>query len=449
MKGTTKRRLRRCARSFIDCLREFLTPALWKQANSVRLNKRRSSRWNTQPLVLVLLLMTWCCGDSQPERFETAKAFCVVCMPKRRRPGQTVQGFQKALAYLPVGVLRVIASGIRQVLASRLASRWFDHGFIGIGCDGSRVECPRSTELERHLGEAGKKGSAPALWITALVHLRLGLPWAWRIGKGTASERSHLLHMLALLPKAALLVADAGYFGFDLARQLVQAQVHFLVRMSSNVKLYTEKNVVLERFREGLVYYFPSQKNKQATPLCLRLLRVRAKKKKNDVWLLTNVMESKRLPVAMAATFYRRRWENEGQFRAYKRTLAKVKMVSRTVRLVHREVEGAMLSLQLMLAQGALAMPQPKSRNGADTVCSPRKVLLAIREELYGRLRRGHAKYFARLQQAQREQRKRKSPKATRLWPRRTPHEPPKPPQLLKLTDKQKAAISRLKKVAA
>src|SRR5436190_6589773 len=159
---TAPRRLRPSARSFVDCLREFLTPALWKQAHAQRHGPRRSSRWSTQPLVLVLLLMTWCCGDSQPERFETAKAFCVVCLPKRRRPGRTVQGFQKALSQLPMGVLRVLAAGIRQTLTSRLATRWCDDGFIPIGCDGSRVECPRTQELEQRLGQAGKKGSAPS-----------------------------------------------------------------------------------------------------------------------------------------------------------------------------------------------------------------------------------------------------------------------------------------------
>ena len=120
---TPPRRLRRHARSFVDCLREFLTPALWKQAHQQRHGRRRSSRWDTQPLVLVLLLLTWCCGDSQAERFETAKACCVALLPKRRRPGQTVQGFRKALAHLPTRVLRTVAAGIRRVLASRLASR--------------------------------------------------------------------------------------------------------------------------------------------------------------------------------------------------------------------------------------------------------------------------------------------------------------------------------------
>src|SRR5579883_2775054 len=197
---TRPRRLRRHARSFTDCLREFLTPALWKQAHAHRPRPRRPARWNTQPLVLVLLLMTWSCGDSQAERFETAKAFCAVCLPRRRRPGKTVGGYHKALARLPTAVLRAVAAGLRQTLAARLADRWRYDGFVPIGCDGSRVECPRSAELERRLGQAGKGGSAPTVWVTALVHLRLGLPWAWRLGRGTASERSHLLQLLTRLP---------------------------------------------------------------------------------------------------------------------------------------------------------------------------------------------------------------------------------------------------------
>jgi hypothetical protein len=35
------------------------------------------------------------------------------------------------------------------------------------------------------------------------------------------------------------------------------------------------------------------------------------------------------------------------------------------------------------------------------------------------------------------------SPKARRVWPRRKPHEPPKPPILLTLTDEQKALLDQ------
>src|ERR1700677_717882 len=108
-----KRRLRPCAKSFLDSLHELLAPVIWKQAKQARAAQRRPSRWTVQPLVLTLLVMTWCCGDSQAERFETAKGFVSVCREKRRRPGKTVQGFQKALAHLPMQVLRVIATGVR------------------------------------------------------------------------------------------------------------------------------------------------------------------------------------------------------------------------------------------------------------------------------------------------------------------------------------------------
>ena len=442
----TPRRPRPPARTFVECLREFLTPALWKQAHQGRKAKRRSSRWGTQPLVLVLLLMTWCCGDSQPERFETAKAFCAALLPKRRRPGRTVQGFQKALARLPTRALRVLAAGVRRVLAARLADRWSDAGFVAIGCDGSRLDCPRSAELERRLGRCNRAGSAPTLWVTALVHLRLGLPWAWRLGKGAAGERAHLLRLLPLLPAAALLVADAGFCGFEVAQQLVRHDVSFLLRMSSNVTLYTERRVKLGRYREGLVYHFPAQDKKQPPPLRLRLIRVRARKKKNDVWLLTDVLDRRRLPAAAAAAFYRWRWESEGQFRAYKRTLAKVKLVSRTVRLAHREAGGSLLALQLMLAQGALAQAAPRRGPAEGPVCSPRKVLLAIRQELYGLVGRGQPGYAERLREAVRERRPRASAKAVRDWPRRYPHRAPKPPRLLKLTPRLKAQMARLKK---
>ena len=79
-------------------------------------------------------------------------------------------------------------------------------------------------------------------------------------------------------------------------------------------------------------------------------------------------------------------------------------------------------------------------------MCSPRKVLLAIRQELYGLVGRGQPGYAERLREAVRERRPRASAKAVRDWPRRYPHRAPKPPRLLKLTPRLKAQMARLKK---
>jgi hypothetical protein len=433
--------LRPCAarpgRSLLESLRQFLTPHLWKQGHSAWRPRRPRRRWDLQPLILVLLAMTWCCGDSQAERFETAKAFVSACLPKRRRPGQTVAGFHKALAKLPTQVLRILAQGLRQRLTACWQQDWRVGEFIPFGVDGSRLLCPRTPELEQRLGTANKKEAAPSLWVTALVHVRLGLLWSWRLGQSRASERGHFLQMLPLLPAGALVVADAGFYGFGLAQALLQAQVHFLIRMSSHATLGIDRRVDPLRFREGLVYYWPAQKDggRGAKPLRLRLLRLAAKKDKDAVWLLTDVLTPKRLPWSLASQLYRWRWENEGLFRTYKRTLAKVKLLSRTLTLVHREAEGSLLATQLLLAQGASA---------AGPLCSPRRVLLAIRGEIYAacgpRQRRRFAQCMAK---AQRERRRRTNAKATRVWPRRRPHKPPKPPVLLKLTSEQKAVLFR------
>ena len=452
MAAATSARLRPSAKSFLESIRQFLTPAVGKQGHQAPQAKKRKCRWEIQPLVMTLVLMTWSCGESQEERFEAARAFCVVCRSKQKRPGGTVAGFQKALASLPMPVLRAIVAGVRGRIAALLPMRV--DGWIPLGCDGSSLRCPRTAELEERLGSGNRAGSPPSLWLTAIVHLRLGVPWCWRWGKGTASERRHLQEMLGLLPAAALLVADAGYIGYEVARALMGRQVSFLIRQCSLVTLYSESQTPLEKFQDGVVLYWPKEAQKKGLPpLRVRLLCVRRRKpgetRSQDVWLMTNVMDARRLSVAQAGQFYRWRWENEGFFRTYKRTLNKMKLESRTVKLVHREAEGSMLALQLLLAQGALAMP--RGRVGKPTAqASPRKVLLEIRKEINSAAAKRRQENFAkRLKAAQREKRERKTPKERRPWPSRAPHEPPKPPEILKLTTEQKAILDASNRLSA
>lgn len=443
-------RLRPRAKSLLDSLREFLTAEVWKQVRKA-VPRRKMPRWDVGPLLFVLLTMTWCCGESLPEKFEAARGFYVICHDKRRRPGESFQGFQQAVGKLPMAVLRALARGIRGRTEQLLSDRWWIGGWIPFGCDGSRLECPRTVQLERRLGQGGKEGSAPTLWVTAIVHLLTGVPWTWRFGRGSKpSERNHLVQMVKDLPRQALIVADAGYYGYELILELIGAGVFFLIRMSSTVTLYTEHETPLADFREGLVYYWTDHAQKKGLPpVPARLFCVRDQKRKVDVWLLTNVISSEQLSYSDADRFYRWRWENEGYFRTYKRTLAKVKLMSRTVREGHREAEASMIATQLLIAQGARALPKAKTDEAPRVMCSPRKVLLEIRRELKGRLgSRRRGRFSDRLKQCCRENRKRSTPKATREWPRRKDHKPPGPPKLLTLTATHQHLISRIRKAA-
>jgi len=97
MKAARKLRILQQPQSLIGHVRQFLTPQLWKQARQAVPPRRAAPRWDLQPLVLVMIAMTWTTGDSQPERFETARGFYVACDAARKRPGKTLEGFQKGV----------------------------------------------------------------------------------------------------------------------------------------------------------------------------------------------------------------------------------------------------------------------------------------------------------------------------------------------------------------
>ena len=58
-------RQRRRAKTLIGSMREFLTSDVFKQVrNSSR--RRKLPRWDLHPLLYILLLTTYCCGDKRP-----------------------------------------------------------------------------------------------------------------------------------------------------------------------------------------------------------------------------------------------------------------------------------------------------------------------------------------------------------------------------------------------
>jgi hypothetical protein len=469
-----RRRAGRREARFVTCLRDFLSPALFRQVQGLIPKRFRGQstprrRWTLQPLLFVLLCMTWCNGDSQPERFETARAFFVACHPKRRRPGKTCLGWQKALNALPARALGLVASLFRRRLRWRLGPLLKTDGWVVLGCDGSRLRCPRVAELEGRLGDPGGDScsgqKAPQVWLTALVHLASGVPWSWMVGKGDASERGHLRRLIATLIEGALVVCDAGYQGYPVASALADAGHSFLMRVSSQTIFYTKDESLqthevgakaakeataaqMEKWTDGVVYYWPVEaQRKKDRPIAVRLMCVRGQTRKKDVWLASNVLEGDRLSLEMASRFYEMRWENEGYFRTYKQTMKKVKLAGRTVKAAHREALGAMLAVQVLLAQGALGAILLGQKEAAN---SARRLLLLVRREigfaLKGKSKRG---FMGRAAACRREQRRRQSAKQKRAWPSRQAPKPLNPPRIRLLDDDAKSLLEQLLAEAA
>jgi hypothetical protein len=125
--------------------------------------------------------------------------------------------------------------------------------------------------------------------------------------------------------------------------------------------------------------------------------------------------------------------------------LQKVKWSSRTVALVHREAEGSMLALQLLLA---LAVQTPAGQSVALPGC-PRRELLRLRGAIAAALRSLGPRQFAQYEQMltvvrSKDRPGRVSAKVRQEWARRKDHKPPKPPKLRVMNDALKAKLAKV-----
>ena len=146
--------------------------------------------------------------------------------------------------------------------------------------------------------------------------------------------------MLLSLPRHSLLIADAGFVGYDFLKAILRHQVSFLIRAGANVTLLTGLGFEF-RQRGKIVWLWPQGKRDQA-PLQLRLIQVKQKSKqftrKQTVYLLTNVLDTERLSDTVAGVFYKMRWGVELFYRSFKQTLEHRKMRSGSPALALEEL---------------------------------------------------------------------------------------------------------------
>ena len=152
--------------------------------------------------------------------------------------------------------------------------------------NGSQVECPRTAANEEALGCAGRTKTGPQLFVTTLWHMGTGLPWDFRIGPGTASERRHLEEMLADLPADALAVADPGSPATT-SRRITASGRAFLLRVGADVPLLGQLGC-WERENADTVYLWPDNQHSRP-PLVLRLIVLGRGKRR--MYLVTNVLD--------------------------------------------------------------------------------------------------------------------------------------------------------------
>ena len=410
-------------------------------------------RWTGRMLAMLAVLLAWSPCGTLIDRFEQARAALVCFYGTRRRPGDTPEGFFKALLAHGAQILIRLCEHWRGCVRRVAGEHWKIEGWTLFGVDGSKFDCPRTEANEKGFGVSGKNNSGPQQLLTCLFHVASGMLWGWaRDGVSGDGERSLLKKMLHLLPPEAMLLADAGFSGYDLLKKLMDRGNSFLIRVGSNVKLIRELGYYV---REGkqTVYLWPL--DKQGTyghkrklprslksvklPLVLRLIELKDAKGR-PVCLLTNVLQSSKLSDRSAERMYKLRWGVEVMWRDLKRTMGHHKLRSKTPQRAGAELDWAMAGLWMLQLLGGDRMIK---RRRCPRSTSRAAALRGVRRAMGGR-RRQRQTLSMELGLASKDQYHRHGSKRARNYPKKRPQRPPGAPEARMATTMEKRLIQRI-----
>jgi len=393
---------------------------------------REGTCWTPQRLAWVSLLMAWGEGLTLAARFEQA-ADTACDLHRHWKLGRSYSGFTQALTGKSSEMITRVKERFRSQMASFARFRDRD-GFCVMAVDGSRFECPHTAANEEGLGCAGREKSGPQVFVTTLWHAPLALPWDFRVGAGTDSERRHLDEMLDGLPPKTLLLADAGFVSYDLCRSLLQRGHSFLLRIGGNVRLMSDLGYACQQ-RDDIVYLWPT-KRRDSPPLELRLIRLKDQRGET-VFLLTNLLDRKRLSDKRASHLYRRRWGIEVFYRSSKQTLDRRKLLSRTPETCLAEAHWILLGVWVL---GLMAVSRQLERGLDPSHWSAAKARDAVRRVTRnpGLTRRNGPSLPTALAMAVQDQYRRRRPKRARNYPHKKREARPGPPKIKPATSQER-----------
>src|SRR5713226_6588433 len=228
-----------CVRRRTPSYRESLIEAIriwvpWQFFGRWKLPRPR--KWTPQRVFWMAILMSWSVEQTLGDRFTATRDLLKRLFPKWSL-GKSYTGWYTAQAHWLKTLQPALTQRMQKHMQRLAGNYWTREGWCAFAADGSRVECPRTKANEKGLGCAGRNKTGPQLFVTTLWHMGTGLPWDFRVGPGTASERRHLEEMLPDLPKQSLVVADAGFTGYEFYRRILAAKQSFLLRVGANVHL--------------------------------------------------------------------------------------------------------------------------------------------------------------------------------------------------------------------
>lgn len=327
-----------------------------------------NTKWAPQHLTMLAVLFAWSHSHQMKVGFAKAaklseKLFGVLAI-------ETHQGMVRALA--TYGPQLIPCMWVRfHFLMEQVAPAHFRIGkWLPLAVDGSRFTTPRTASNERafaaknygkgkHARSRAKwknkkkrsKGLGtpvkPQIWFTLVWHMGLKLPWCWKTGPSNASERNHLVDLLHTqkFPKNTLFCGDAGFTGYEFWNDIIQQRHSFLIRVGANVRLL--KGLGHARQGDGIVCLWPNASaRKKQPPIVVRLIEI--KNELGSMYLVTNVLDERKLSIAALKRLYPLRWGIELHFRAVKQTYGRGNLRSRKACNAIVELEWSLIALTMI-----------------------------------------------------------------------------------------------------
>lgn len=439
-----------------QCLKVALQ-SLFSEVSWSQIQFRQDCSWTPKLLAATALVWAWSDESTLGERFLVARRIVIFLFSLQQQVAQSYQAFMKMLARWTDAMVGAIQVSLRQRMRRQFANCWEVFGFVLFGVDGSRIELPRTKSHEQAYSSIRKskkrkqktgkssqhsrKANSPQMWLTTLWHIGTGLPWNWRNGPADSSERNHCLEMLASLPAAAMLVADAGFVGYDFTRAITDSGRELLIRVGSNVRFLKRLGYVRE---SGNTVYLWSNRAaaKKHPPLALRLIQI--DNGKHPIYLATSVLSGKRLSDSQIVELYRRRWGLELFYRHLKQTFQRRKLRSTSSENARLELEWSLMGLWAM---GFYALVEARRVGTLPSKMSVAKMLRAFRRTMkdYRHPNEDGWRLRRELREAMIDDYIRQN-KTSRNYPRRKKETPPGCPIMNDATPKQ---VARAKEVRA
>jgi hypothetical protein len=273
--------------------------------------------------------------------------------PSTDEPEPAESAFVQARQRLGIPPLRQLFLDVARPMATHQTVGAFYRGWRLMGLDSTVLDLPDTPANDRAFGRPGTgraPGAFPQLRLLALCELGTHAVCGAVIKPCRRNEQVMAPPLLDLLGPGMLLLWDRGFFGYELARRVLQSGAHLLARVPAGLALPAERRLADGSYLAAL---YPSAEDRAH---CRGGLPVRVIEYTHDDprrpgcgerhRLITDLLDPQELPAREAPVVYHERWEEELTFDEIKnhrggRPLA---LRGKTPELVVQEVYGLLLA---------------------------------------------------------------------------------------------------------